>query len=205
MTDAPASVRIQRDDGPVASAVRIGVPIPPVAIAGLVVVGTGAVVLATLAGVGRLGVAVLALVVLLFGASRPRSGAGGRLSWTIPPALRLLEYATVITLATTADGDAGAAAAFVHVFSASYHHYDTVYRFRHRGDRPPPWLVAALGGWEGRVGLFLLAWLLGRATLGALVIGVWCGGLAVTESIRYWRGSRDAEPSQPTADQGEIE
>jgi Family of unknown function (DUF5941)/CDP-alcohol phosphatidyltransferase len=97
----------------------------------------------------------------------------GRFLWTIPPALRLGEYATILLLAWASTPGA-VAAAFTLLLVVAYHHYDELYGVLNRL-APQSRSIRLLGlGVDGRV--FAVAVL---AMIGALVgvtvmqVGLW--------------------------------
>ena len=73
-----------------------------------------------------------------------------RLRWTVPPALRAIEYAGLLWIGAVAGEDA-LPATFALLCAITYHHYETVYGLRHRGVAPPSWVNAVAGGWDGRL------------------------------------------------------
>lgn len=113
----------------------------------------------------------------------------GPLDWLVPPFFRAAEYGTVLVLAAKSGVNGVLPAAFGLVAAVAYHHYDTVYRIRGDAGAPPPWLVRAIGGHEGRT---LLVTVL-AATLTAAQFKVALTALAgyvalvvLVESIRFW-------------------
>ncbi len=150
------------------------------------------------------GVACLAVAVLAFGGTRAVVGASlyvvfagcvlmmplkGPLDWLIPPLFRFAEYGTVLLLAAKSDVNGALPAAFGLVAAVAYHHYDTVYRIRGDAGAPPPWLVRAIGGHEGRTLLVtvLAALFTGtefKVALTALAVTV--ALVVLVESIRFW-------------------
>ena len=111
---------------------------------------------------------VVAWAVLLGGLASARP-LTDRLRWMVPPALRAIEYGgAAVDRRGGRRGDAEPAA-FALLCAITYHHYENVYGFRHRGVRPPAWVTAAGLGWDGRL-------LLGVVLLvaGALPAGSTC-------------------------------
>jgi Family of unknown function (DUF5941)/CDP-alcohol phosphatidyltransferase len=103
----------------------------------------------------------------------------GRFLWTIPPALRLGEYATILLLAWASTPGA-VAAAFTLLLVVAYHHYDELYGVLNRL-APQARSIRLLGlGVDGRV--FVVAVL---AMIGALVgvtvmqVGLWVAAVAL--------------------------
>lgn len=73
----------------------------------------------------------------------------GRYAWTVPPLLRLFEYAGVLLVVRAVAPDA-IPAAFALLFAVAYHHYDALYRVLN--GLPPAGAVHAAGlGVEGRL------------------------------------------------------
>ena len=101
--------------------------------------------------------AVLAWAVLTVGASRGRP-APEKSRWAQPPLVRATEYAALIWIAAL-EGPAAYPAAFALLAALTFRHYDLVYRLRHLGTAPAPWVNALSGGWDGRLvaGFVLLA------------------------------------------------
>ena len=128
---------------------------------------------------------VVAWAVLLGGLASARP-LTDRLRWMVPPALRAIEYAALLWIGAVAGGDAEPAA-FALLCAITYHHYENVYGFRHRGVRPPAWVTAAGLGWDGRL-------LLGVVLLvaGALPAGVLRAGRAAGGAVRDGDGRRVA-------------
>ena len=110
----------------------------------------------------------------------------GRFAWAVPPLIRLVEYAGL--LAIGAAGDA-LPAAFALVAALAYRHYDLVYRLRHRGVTPPPWVDAVGLGWEGRLALAVVLLLAGALPAGFFVLAGVLGVVFVAESVAGWTGT----------------
>ncbi|MER6352694.1 DUF5941 domain-containing protein [Streptomyces sp. NPDC001634] len=117
---------------------------------------------------------------------RPLKGA---LDWLVPPIFRAAEYCTVLVLAAKAGMNGVLPAAFGLVAAVAYHHYDTVYRIRGDAGAPPPWLVRAIGGHEGRTLLVtILAELLTAAQFKVALTALagYVALVVLVESIRFW-------------------
>src|SRR6185503_5102832 len=128
---------------------------------------------------------VVAFVALAGGvaAGRPLTD---RLRWMVPPLLRAIEYAALLWIGAVAGADA-LPATFALLAAITYHHYDTVYGFRHRGVSPPAW-VSALGlGWAGRLVLAVVLLAAGVLPAGFWVLATLIAVLFVGESIAEWR------------------
>lgn len=198
MSAAADSFTVYRDDGPLARAAgallgRV-VPASPFSL----VVAGAAPLLALAAFTGDdapvpVAGAAVAWAVLCGGTAGGRPAAG-RLRWTLPPLVRLSEYAGLLWLAALA-GESSLPAAFALLAAIAYRGYDLVYRLRIRGARPATWVSALSGGWDGRlaIGFTLFA-------TGALPAGyfVWAAILAVAfvgESVAGWVvAGRDGAP-----------
>jgi hypothetical protein len=122
----------------------------------------------------------------LFGSLSPGGRPpGGRLSWAVPPLVRLVEYGGLVGIAAL-EGASAFPAVFALLGALAFRHYDLVYRLRHRGETPPAWLNALAGGWEIR--LLAAALLL---AVGALPAAYWVaaavyGTVFVAESAAGW-------------------
>ena len=183
---------LYRDDGPLARA--IGVALPPLArvphslltlvaiapmFAVLVAMGDGA----SHALVG----AVLAWLVVVAGAA---SGAPptDAFRWTVPPLLRLAEYAALLWIGALA-GESAQPAAFALICALTFHHYDLVYRLRNAGTEPPRWLGDLALGWDGRIVLGYILLVASALPAGFFVAAGLLGAAFVAESIAGWRRS----------------
>jgi hypothetical protein len=93
--------------------------------------------------------ATIGWLVLLAGASSARP-LRDRLRWTVPPALRVVEYGGLLWIAAVAGADA-VPGAFALLCVITFRHYDVVYRLRQRGVTPPRWLALVAGGWDCRL------------------------------------------------------
>jgi Family of unknown function (DUF5941)/CDP-alcohol phosphatidyltransferase len=188
-TAAPADHNApRRDDGPLARALgRVLGPRPALPLAAL---GAGGLLAGAVAGGADarwpLVAGGLAWLVVTAGASSGRP-LRGRLDWSVPPLLRLGEYAGLLWIGAVAGA---LPATFALLCAITYHHYDTVYRWRQLGELPAPWLRDAAGGWDGRLvaGTALAA--AGAApaafSAGAIVLS----GAFVADSARAWVRSR---------------
>jgi hypothetical protein len=173
-----------RDDGVLAG--RVPVPRVPSALAAVTIVaGVAAPVLAVLAP--ALVPATITVGVLTgLATRRPRRPDG--LAWLIPPSLRAVEYGAILALAWGGP-DPAPMLGFALLWALAYHHYDAVYRSRARRELPPPWLVAALGGWEGRLLLVAVASAAGVLVPALAALTAWCAVLGVGESVAFWRSA----------------
>lgn len=179
------------DLGPLARAARPltrRIPVPALhLLAGAAAV---ALLVGLLAGPGsgeRRGVALgLVLLALLVApvAARP---LGGRFGWLLPGLLRGIEYGLLVRLVAVVDPGA-MPAAFAYLAAIGYHHYDTVYRWRHCGRGSASWVNPVGLGVEGRL-LVLAVVLASTADLGPAltVIALVLGAAFVAESVTGWR------------------
>ncbi|MGY3205553.1 DUF5941 domain-containing protein [Streptomyces sp. TE5632] len=162
-----------------------GFTAPAVALLG----GAAVVTTAALTGFGGPWTALAALLYVLTSALAVARPLGGALDWLVPPFFRAAEYGTVLALAAHADVNGALPAAYGLVAAVAYHHYDTVYRIRGNAGAPPPWLVRAIGGHEGRtLAVAVLAALLtaSQFTVALTVLAVAVALLVLVESIRFW-------------------
>lgn len=178
-----------RDDGPLARALGgLGqaLPLPPIFL-----IAAGGVPLAVLLLLRREAVTgeVLGLLVgwavLAAGASRGRPH-DDRLRWAVPPALRLLEYSTLVWIGMLA-GPASRPAAFALLCALAFRHYDVVYRLRHQGMTPPDWVANLALGWEGRLIAAYLLWIAGLLPEGLFVAAALFMVVFVGDAIASWR------------------
>ena len=178
-----------RDDGPLAGwigrAVGAAIRVDELALTLL-----GAVPLAAVLATSErplpgyaLAASALAFVVLAGAASR-RPGTR-TFTWAVPPLLRLLEYAFLITLTALAEPGA-LPQCFALLGVLAFHHYDAVYRFRHQRRVPPPWVNAVAGGWDGRLLVACVLALTGTLEVGLVVAAVALALVYVSESTISW-------------------
>lgn len=179
-----------RDDGIVAGPLgrALGPALPALPAQPVVFTLLAGVPLLVLAVTGRLeGWAPLlaaGCAVLLAGAVAGRSLVG-RLDWLVPPLLRTLEYCSIAAV-TASVAPQAMPLCYALLAALAFHHYDTVYRLRHRRVPPPDWLRLVGGGWDVRllvvavlaaVGLLDYGLAIGAAVLGVLFVG---------ESVAGW-------------------
>ncbi len=136
-------------------------------------------------------------VVAVVAAASPAWGRplDGRFGWLLPGLVRGIEYGLVVRLVAVVDPGA-MPAAFAYLCAVTYHHYDTVYRWRHTRRGPELWIFGAGLGHDGR--LLLLAVLLasGVALGPALtVLAAGLGALYVAESAGAWRAWLASRPA----------
>jgi hypothetical protein len=118
--------------------------------------------------------------------TRTPVGAGtGPVTWIVPPLLRLFEYGSLITLTVLTDRNAlPLCIAFLGVLA--FHHYDTVYRLRHQGRPPSPWVRAVGGGWDGRLLIASLLALTDTLRFGFVAASVGLALVYAAESAVSW-------------------
>ncbi|MET8115236.1 DUF5941 domain-containing protein [Streptomyces prasinus] len=162
-----------------------GFTAPAVALLG----GAAVTATAALTGFGGPWPVLAALLYVLTSALAVARPLKGPLDWLVPPFLRAAEYGTVLALAAGAGVNGALPAAYGLVAAVAYHHYDTVYRIRGDAGAPPPWLVRATGGHEGRtLAVVVLAALLtaSQFAVALTVLAVAVALLVLLESIRFW-------------------
>ncbi|MGZ4638756.1 MAG: DUF5941 domain-containing protein, partial [Actinomycetes bacterium] len=99
----------------------------------------------------------------------------GRFLWVLPPALRLMEYTTILLL-TWAVAPGAVAAAFTLLLAVAYHHYDDLYGVLNRLS-PQGSSVRLLGlGVDGRL---LLVAVLALAGADTMRVGLWTAAAAL--------------------------
>jgi len=187
-----------RDDGPLAAALGHAagrrVPLPAIALLLIGAFPALAAIVARGADAPRgLVLAAVIWAVLAGGASSGRP-LTDPLRWTVPPALRVIEYAGLLWIAHLA-GPPALPAVFALLCVVTYHHYDVVYGQRHRGVRPQRWLQAVAGGWDGRLLLACGLMLAGALPAGLFVAAAALAVLFVGQTVAEWRGVARALPS----------
>jgi phosphatidylglycerophosphate synthase len=175
---AAGTLDAYRDDGPLALLLgRLGPARLP---ASALVLAATAVLLAVL---------TVAVVVLLAGLSAGRP-LRDRMRWTVPPALRVVEYAGILWVGSLA-GPSAVPAAFALLLAITFRHYDVVYRIRQRSTTPPVWLNRGALGWDGRLvaafGLAALAAVPAGFFAAAILLGVVFAAEAVASWLSYGR------------------
>lgn len=191
-----------RDDGPLARALGSAgrlVPLPPIFL-----IVAAALPLCVLLLLRREAVAedvmglLLGWAVVVAGISsgRPHSD---RLRWAVPPALRLLEYTTLVWIAMLA-GDSSRPAALALLGVLAFRHYDLVYRLRHQGAAPADWIGTVALGWEGRlIGAYVL-WVTGLLPEGFFVAAAVFAAFFVGDAVVSWRRFGRAQRTSPYDD-----
>lgn len=125
---------------------------------------------------------------LLFAVRLP---AHSRWSWLWPPLERLVEYAVLIAIAWPLS-TTGRAAAFAWLLVIVFHHYDLLYRAI-QARSMPRWINVAGLGFEGRVILLAIAYLL-TWSVPVLAWGAAWGGLlfVIIASVQWIRVLRES-------------
>jgi hypothetical protein len=179
-----------RDDGPLATAIGRAfgrrVALPPIALLGIAALpGLAAIVVRGDNAPRGVVAGAIAWAVLAGGlaSGRPLTGP---LAWTVPPALRAIEYGGLVWIAAVA-GRSSLPAVFALLFALAFHHYDTVYGQRHRRLPPPRRLLAVAGGWDGRLLAAGAALLAGTLPAGFYAAAVVLGALFVGQAVAEWR------------------
>ena len=204
--DRASVLEVYRDDGPLGTAIgrALGARIPLPAIALLLVAGLPLAVAIALEGDGashELVAVVIAWVVLIGGLASGRR-LTDRLRWTVPPALRAIEYAGLLWIGAVAGG-AAEPATFALLCAITYHHYETVYGLRHRGVTPPGWVNAVAGGWDGRLVAGVVLLVAGALPAAFWILAALLAVLFVSETVAEWR--RFHAGAQPVYDDEEDE
>jgi Family of unknown function (DUF5941) len=182
----PDPIAVYRDDGPLARALgALPLRLPG---AGLLLIAFLSLIAAIAIGGGDtshgVAAAVVAWVVLLAGVS---SGAPPRpkIRWAEVPLLRATEYVALTWIAAL-DGPDSYPAAFALLAVLTFRHYDLVYRLRHRGVTPAPWLNALSGGWDSRLVVAFLLLVAGALPAGYFVAAGVLGVAFVAEAVYGW-------------------
>jgi hypothetical protein len=184
----PDPIAVYRDDGPIArelGGLGRSVPLPGPALALAALVPLLVVAIAGGSELSHAGAAVVLVWVLLVGGAS--SGVRGRpkVSWAATPLMRVTEYVALIWIA----GLHGASAypgAFALIFALQFRHYDLVYRLRHRGVVPAPWVTALSLGWDGRLVLAYVLLVTGALPAGYYVVAAVLGVAFVAEAVYGW-------------------
>jgi hypothetical protein len=190
------TLAVYRDDGPLAAWLgRTAGRALPAGEVPLTLAGALAPIVVLIAPVRSVSIALAGLaalsLVLLGGAASGRAQPG-RFAWTVPPLLRLLEYALILKITVLAD--AGAVPLCYALLAAlAFHHYDAVYRLRHQRVAPPAWTRAVGGGWDGRILLAAVLALAGVLDVALIAGAIGLGTVYVVESVRSWLAFARAE------------
>ena len=185
----PDPIAVYRDDGPLARALgsllggALRLPGAALLLAALV-----PLLAAVAIGGGDtsrpVAAVVLAWVLVMAGASSG-SPPRPRIRWAELPLLRATEYVALTWIAALEGPDAYPAA-FALLAALTFRHYDLVYRLRHRGVTPAPWVSALSGGWDGRLILAFLLLVAGALPAGYYVVAAVLGAVFVGEAAYAW-------------------
>jgi hypothetical protein len=184
----PDPIAVYRDDGPIARELgdlgrSLPLPGPALALAALV-----PLLIVAIAGGSELshaGAAVVLVWVLLVGGASSGVRARPKISWAATPLMRLTEYVALIWIAGL-HGASAYPAAFALIFALQFRHYDLVYRLRHRGVVPAPWVSALSLGWDGRIVLAYVLLVTGALPAGYYVVAAVLGVAFVAEAVYGW-------------------
>ena len=201
----PDPIAVYRDDGPIAREIGdLGrsLPLPGPALALAALVPLLVVAIAGGSELSHAGAAVVLVWVLLVGGAS--SGVRGRpkISWAATPLMRLTEYAALIWIAGL-HGASAYPAAFALIFALQFRHYDLVYRLRHRGVLPAPWVSALSLGWDGRIVLAYVLLVTGALPAGYYVMAIVLGVAFVGEAVYGWVVIGRVEQPLDDEDEGE--
>jgi hypothetical protein len=191
----PEPVIVLRDDGPLARALgRVGaaLPIPAFVLALLALVPV--LVAAIAGGASNVAAGLVLLWVVVVGGASSGARRQPRMLWAATPLVRLTEYVTLIWLAGL-DGASGYPAAYALIAALTFRHYDLVYRLRHSGVPPAPWINALSLGWDGRLVAVYLLLVLGLVPGGLYVVAAVLGVAFVAEAVYGWVFVGRVEPS----------
>jgi hypothetical protein len=175
------------DTGPIARLLApLALPVAPWVALGLSVLaalGTAAVAGSDRRGTTALGLLVVVLIAVPAMARPP----AGRFGWLMPGVVRGLEYGLVVRVVAAVD-HAAMPVAFGLLCAVAYHHYDTVYRWRHTRRGPAGWVYRLGMGWDGRL-IMLAGIVLFTARLRAplAIAAVLLAVVFVAESAIGWR------------------
>ena len=187
----PTTLDAYRDDGPIAATIgRVAraMPVPGAALAFLAAaLVIGGIVLGGEDLAPGAVAAVLAAAIVAGGLAGGRPETG-RFRWTVPPLLRLTEYAGVLWIVALA-GDDAHPGAYALLAAVAFRHYDIVYRLRHRGVAPPAWVGLLGTGWDGRLILGFVFWRLDLLPEAFYVLGAVLAVVFVAESVAGWTSS----------------
>jgi phosphatidylglycerophosphate synthase len=203
--EAALRLDTMREAGPAATAIARAGSARPAAPIALPLVGV-VVLAAALAASIRTGSAVLplpgALAFALLAALGGRHPPDPRWGWLVPPALRAAEYATVIVAAGACGAGVGAVT-YAYLLAVIWHHYDSVYRSRHRIAKAGQSVLAGLGGFEVRIVAVAALAAAGASayTVGAAALAGLLAVVAVARGRDMWKRSDQAD--MRSAERGE--
>jgi hypothetical protein len=173
-----------RDDGNFIPLLGLRIPVPPLllVLVGAIPLGVAIAVTGDDASKGVI-VGAVAWFIVWGNVSRAAPHTDP-VRWAVPPALRVVEYSTVIWIAANA-GDSSLPAAFAFLSVLAFRHYDLVYRLRHQGVAPPDWI--GFGGWDGRMFAVLVMYGVDLLPAGLFVAAGVLAVVLVAESALSWR------------------
>lgn len=201
------ALEVFRDDGPLATSIgrNLGRALP-IGEVPLTLLGAVPLIALLAAGWGSLPTPAVAAAAVAFivlaGAGSGRSHTL-RLSWLVPPLLRAVEYAFVVTLTALAE-PAAMPVCFAFLGVLAFHHYDVVYRLRHQRAAPPSWLHVVGGGWDGRLAIASILALAGILAVGLVAAAIVLALVYVTETTSSWLRFERTERA-PVYDEGDDE
>jgi hypothetical protein len=199
----PDPIAVYRDDGPLARELGdLGrsLPLPGPALALAALVPLLVVVIAGGSELSHAGAAVVLVWVLLVGGASSGVPGQAKIAWAATPLMRLTEYVALIWIAGL-HGASAYPAAFALIAALQFRHYDLVYRLRHRGVVPAPWVSALSLGWDGRLVLAYLLLVTGALPAGYYVAAIVLGVAFVGEAVYGWAVIGRVE--QPLGDEDE--
>jgi hypothetical protein len=200
-TERPSALLVYRDDGPIARALagatggRLArVPAVAPVLAGVLPL-LAAIAVAGDEASDAVAAIFVAWLVIAAGVSHGASHTD-RMSWAVPPSVRLGEYAALVWIATL-DSPGSEPAAFALLCALAFRAYDLVYRLRHQAATPATWVNALSLGWEGRVILAFVLLVLGALPAGyfawAALVAVVFVGEATVSWMAHARGLRTVD------------
>jgi hypothetical protein len=181
---------LYRDDGPLARAIAAALRPLGAAPQALTIAAAAAPMFVLIALKGddashpAVGLA-LAWLVNVAGASAGREPTD-RLRWAVPAMVRLSEYSALLWLGALG-GEDSQPAAFALICVLAFRHYDLVYRLRHQGVAPPPWIGNLALGWDGRLALGYILLVADALPAGFYIAAGLFATAFVAESIAGWR------------------
>jgi hypothetical protein len=183
----PPTLDLYRDDGPLARALAGAIEAPgtQTLLTAIAVAPLFVLIAAAGAGASRAAAGItLAWLVLI--AATARGAPADRLSWAVPPILRLAEYSGLLWIGAMG-GESSQPAAFTLICVLAFRHYDVVYRLRHQGVAPPAWVGDLALGWDGRLVLGYILLVALALPAGFFIAAGLLATVFVAESIAGWR------------------
>jgi hypothetical protein len=181
------TLRLYRDDGPLARALGGAIEVPGAQTLLTAIAAAPLFVLIAAEGAGASRAAAgITLAWLVLIAATARGAPADRLSWAVPPVLRLAEYSGLLWIGAMG-GESSQPAAFTLICVLAFRHYDVVYRLRHQGVAPPAWVGDLALGWDGRLVLGYILLVALALPAGFFVAAGLLATVFVAESIAGWR------------------